>query len=337
MEYKISVIVPFYSVGTEFLGEALESIKKQKYNNWEIILVDDCSPQQEWKIEIVSNLIKDQKLKLIHNKKNLGLAISRNIGFDNCNGDIILFLDSDDKYSKNNFFEYLNQKFQEFPDLDVLHFQFQNFLWYPKKKKWKKIDEKNKFKNKYFKKAKIEDFVAIPTFAVSAWIKAYKKSFLIKNNIRHLEKNTFYEDWVFWFQVFSKTPNIFLTNEQFYLYRKRPKSIMWETKKNKNWDINSLKIAKKDIDEYISIEEHKTNLNQQKIQFLSYSIFLLIIKYGIKKCERELDISKKDLKQILYKQKKNGLLNTKIIINLKFLGRIIFLIYLYIKNKIIMN
>lgn len=332
LEYKISVIVPCYSVGAEFLGESLESIKKQTYNNWEIILVDDCSPQQEWKIEIVSNLIKDQKLKLIHNKKNLGLAVSRNIGFDNSNGDIVLFLDSDDKYSKNNFFEYLNQKFQEFPDLDVLHFQFQNFLWNQKKQKWNKKDEKNKFKNKYFKKAKIEDFVAIPTFAVSAWIKAYKKSFLIKNNIRHLEKNTFYEDWVFWFQVFSKNPNIFLTNEQFYLYRKRPKSIMWETKKNKNWDINSLKIIKKDIDEYISKSGYETNLNQQKIQFLSYSIFLLIIKYGIKKCERELGIDKKDLKQILYKQKKNGLLNTKFIINLKIVGRIIFWIYLYIKK-----
>lgn len=328
LEYKISVIVPCYSVGAEFLCESLESIKKQTYNNWEIILVDDCSPQQEWKIEIVSNLMKDKKLKLIHNEKNLGLAISRNIGFNNSNGDIVLFLDSDDKYSKNNFFEYLNQKFQEFPDLDVLHFQFQNFLWKQKKQKWNKKDEKNK----YFKKAKIEDFVAIPTFAISAWSKAYKKSFLIKNNIRHLEKNTFYEDWVFWFQVFSKTPNIFLTNEQFYLYRKRPKSIMWETKKNKNWDINSLKIVKKDIDEYISKSRYETNLNQQKIHFLSYSIFLLIIKYGIKKCERELGIGKKDLKQILYKQKKNGLLKTKFIINLKIVGRIIFWIYLHIKN-----
>lgn len=332
LEYKISVIVPCYLVGAEFLSESLESIKKQTYNNWEIILVDDCSPKQEWKIEIVSNLIKDQKLKLIHNEKNLGLAISRNIGFDNSNGDIVLFLDSDDKYSKNNFFEYLNQKFQEFPDLDVLHFQFQNFLWDQKKQKWNKKDKKNKFKNKYFQKSKIEDFVVIPTFAVSAWIKAYKKSFLIKNNIRHLEKNTFYEDWVFWFQVFSKNPNIFLTNEQFYLYRKRPKSIMWETKKNKNWDINSLKIIKKDIDEYISGSGYDPNLNQQKINFLSYPIFLLIIKYGIKKCEKELGMSKKDLKKILYKQKKNGLLKTKFIINLKIVGRIIFWIYLYIKN-----
>lgn len=134
LKYKISVIVPCYSVGTEFLGEALESIKKQTYNNWEIILVDDYSPEQEWKIEIVSNLIKDQKLKLIHNEKKMGLAISRNIGFDNSNGDIVLFLDSDDKYSKNNFFEYLNQKFEEFPDLDVLNFQFQNLLWNKKNK-----------------------------------------------------------------------------------------------------------------------------------------------------------------------------------------------------------
>lgn len=254
LENKISVIVPCYSVGPNLLSEALESIKKQTYKNWEIILVDDCSPEQEWKIEIVSNLIKDNKLKLINNEKNFGLAISRNIGFDNSNGDIILFLDSDDKYSKNNFFEYLNQKFEEIKDLDVLHFRFQNFLWNWKKQTYevKKIKNKKLNQSEYFEKIKIEDFVQNPKFEVSAWIKAYKKSFLIKNKIRHLDKNTFYEDWVFWFQILIKNPNLFLTNENFYLYRKRKTSIMSESKKIKNSDINALKIVKKDIEEYIN-------------------------------------------------------------------------------------
>lgn len=246
MEYKISVIVPCYSVGSKFLSEALKSINQQTYENWEIILVDDCSPHQEWKMDIVANLINDHKLKLINNQKNLGLSISRNIGFDKSNGDIIIFLDADDKYSNNNFFKYLNKKFNEFEDLDVLHFSFQNFL----KNEKKKI---NKIENTYFKKLKIEDFALKPKFtAVSACVKAYKKLFLIKHDIRFLEKNTFYEDWVFWFQVLCKEPNLFWTNENFYLYRKRQNSIVWNAKKNKYWDIDCLKIAKNDIEEYIN-------------------------------------------------------------------------------------
>lgn len=333
-EYKISVIIPLYSVGPTFLNEAIESIKKQKYSNWEIILVDDCSPQQEWKIEIVNNLIKDHKLKLINNQKNLGPGVSRNIGFDNSDGDIILFLDSDDKYSKNNFFEYLNLKFQELPDLDVLHFQFENFLWNNKKQIYEIEKEINmqKIQDSYFKKMKIDNFLENSKFSVNTWIKVYKKSFLIRNNIRHLNKNTWYEDWVFWFQIISKTPNLFFTNEKFYLYRKRKNSIMWKTKKSKYWDVNFLKIVKNDIEEYINRGGDKVKLNYQKVYFLSEPIFALILKYGIKNVEKNCNINKNILKQILYEWKKKTSKKTKIIINLKFIGRIIYKIFILLKK-----
>lgn len=151
-KYKLSIIIPCYSVGKKLLTEAIESIENQTYNNWEIILVDDCSPEKEWDIELVNRLRKENKLTLIKNQRNLGLAISRNVGFDSCSGDIILFLDSDDKYKENNFFEFINEKFNEFPNLDVIQFDYEILIENQKIKK-------GGVKYTYIKEIKMEDYI----------------------------------------------------------------------------------------------------------------------------------------------------------------------------------
>lgn len=309
MKHKISVIVPCYSVGKKLLIEAIESIQNQTYKNWEIILIDDCSPKKEWEIDLVDKLIKEDKLRLIRNQTNLGLAISRNVGFDSSNGDIILFLDSDDKYSKNNFFKYLNEKFNEFSNLDVIQFDYE-LIFENKKEKMKKY----KPINKYFEKMKIKDYFS-QHHIIATWAKAYKKSFLINNNIRHLDKNTPCEDQVFCFQVFIKNPNTYITSEEFYFYRKRENSIMDKIEKyKKNNDFYSIKIIKNDIEEYINRGGWNVDLQQSKIWILSESILSLILKYGLKKCEKELKISKNLLKQMLKFQKNVNGWKTKIAI-----------------------
>lgn len=93
MEPLISVIVPVYNV-EEYLDRCLKSITNQSYCNLEIILVDDGSKDtsgllcDEW-------AKKDDRISVIH-KMNAGLGMARNAGIENCTGQYITFVDSDD-------------------------------------------------------------------------------------------------------------------------------------------------------------------------------------------------------------------------------------------------
>lgn len=93
MHEKISVIVPIYNV-EKYLPKCIESILNQSYNNLEIILVDDGSPDKCGEI-CDKYAEKDDRIKVIH-KQNGGLSDARNVGFKTAVGDYISFIDSDD-------------------------------------------------------------------------------------------------------------------------------------------------------------------------------------------------------------------------------------------------
>ena len=91
---KVSIIIPVYNV-EKYLSDCLDSCICQSYKNIEIICVNDKSTDNS--INILEEYAqKDARIKIINNKKNQGLAISRNIGIDNANGEYLIFLDSDD-------------------------------------------------------------------------------------------------------------------------------------------------------------------------------------------------------------------------------------------------
>ena len=94
----ISIIVPVYKVEA-FLDECINSIVHQTYQNLEIILVDDGSPDRcPMMCDIWSQ--KDTRIKVIH-KKNGGLSSARNEGIKAAHGEYISFIDSDDFYTLN--------------------------------------------------------------------------------------------------------------------------------------------------------------------------------------------------------------------------------------------
>lgn len=92
-ERLISVIVPVYKV-ENYLNQCLESIVKQTYSNLEILLVDDGSPDRcpeicdEW-------ARREKRVRAIH-KRNGGLSDARNAGLALAQGELVMFVDSDD-------------------------------------------------------------------------------------------------------------------------------------------------------------------------------------------------------------------------------------------------
>ncbi len=117
--YKISVIVPIYNV-EPYLEMCVNSIINQTYQNIEIILVDDGSPDRcgEMCDEYAQ---KDNRIVVIH-KKNGGLSSARNAGLNISTGDFIMFVDSDDWVEKNFCETPLNEILKK--EVDCLAFGY---------------------------------------------------------------------------------------------------------------------------------------------------------------------------------------------------------------------
>lgn len=91
----VSIITPMYK-GAAFVGETIRSVITQSYDNWEMIIVDDCSPDNGAGITEVKKYTSDSRIKLIESKENRGSSGARNIALKEAKGRYIAFLDSDD-------------------------------------------------------------------------------------------------------------------------------------------------------------------------------------------------------------------------------------------------
>ena len=90
----VSIIMPTYRCG-RFIEESIKSVQAQTYQNWELIIVDDCSEDET--ISIVLDIKKkDSRISLYQNGFNSGAAVSRNAALKYARGRWIAFLDSDD-------------------------------------------------------------------------------------------------------------------------------------------------------------------------------------------------------------------------------------------------
>lgn len=92
---KVSVIVPVYGV-EKFVADAVESILAQSFEDFELLIIDDCSPDRS--IEICESY-DDPRIRIIRHEFNRGLAGARNTGVRNAQGDYLGFLDSDDLWT----------------------------------------------------------------------------------------------------------------------------------------------------------------------------------------------------------------------------------------------
>lgn len=100
---KVSVIVPMYNV-EQYLGRCLDSLLDQTYKDYEIICVNDCSPDNSAEIAQQYAMRHPDKILYLENENNLGLGLTREHALKHASGDYILFVDSDD-YVKNDYIE----------------------------------------------------------------------------------------------------------------------------------------------------------------------------------------------------------------------------------------
>lgn len=95
-EPLVSVIMPVYKA-RDFVEEAIRSVMAQSVTDWELLVIDDCSPDDS--SEVVRALAEtDGRIRLICNERNMGVARTRNRGIELSRGKYIALLDSDDAW-----------------------------------------------------------------------------------------------------------------------------------------------------------------------------------------------------------------------------------------------
>lgn len=222
-ELLISIIVPIYNV-EDYLDRCVESIVNQTYNNLEIILVDDGSPDNCSQM-CDSWAEKDNRIKVIH-KENGGLSDARNAGLKIATGEIVSFIDSDDWIELDMFEKMLNRMKKDNSDMVSCGV------------KWVEED------GTVIRDVTSEDEVLDTETAMRellndnklkqhVWNKIYKYD-LIKDI--PFEKGKYHED-VFWsYQIVGRTKKVSVVKESFYNYMQRSNSIMGESYSVKRLD-----------------------------------------------------------------------------------------------------
>ncbi len=214
MKDKITVIVPIYNAD-KYLIKCIDSIVNQEYTNLEILLIDDGSKDDSFKI-CKEYEKKDKRIVVIH-KENSGVSDTRNLGVEKATGQYIMFVDSDDivtkdccsyllqmtkKYSSEitigNVYKTSNKNY-ELPILEKEEYCFAD-----KKEKMYLTIYNNSFENIQYTEGPVG--------------KLYSRDMLIKNKIKFNKKVRYGEDSLFNLECYYFSKKIFISNHYVYIY-----------------------------------------------------------------------------------------------------------------------
>ena len=209
---RLSIIVPVYKV-EPYIHKCVDSILNQHFTDFELILVDDGSPDNCGKI-CDEYALKDERVRVIH-KENGGLSDARNAGIDAAQGEIIGFIDSDD-YIESNMYEELIKCLDE-NECDIVSGDT-----------YVERDGNKRFKGRYQENHIFNGEQAICEILKvhmdnSAWNKVYKRSVI--GDIRY-PKGRIYEDVATTYKFVANAKRVAYICKPYYHYIKRKGSIV---------------------------------------------------------------------------------------------------------------
>ena len=210
---KISIIIPVYN-SRKYLRKCLDSIIKQTLKEIEIICINDASKDSSKKI-LEEYSLKDKRIKIINNDRNLGPSLTRNKGLDIAKGEYIGFVDSDDYIEPQTYeISYINAKND---NVDILKFNEVIFYHY-KDKGYLKENNLNITE----KICNIKECWRL--FSGMVWNKIIKNSIIKKHNLRFIE-GLYGEDFCFLRMLYPFVDKVKIISPKFYHYRRRRKQL----------------------------------------------------------------------------------------------------------------
>lgn len=230
---KISIIIPMYNVA-KYLDNCISSVINQTYENIEVILIDDGSPDESG--DIADKWAqKDERIKVVH-KTNGGLSDARNVGIDHATGNYIMFIDSDDIVDTRicqHLLEVCKMNNSDIAICDAYHIFDNNELNFSLGDNVIVYQPQEAIENMWYQHS----------FLPSAWGKLFKRDIFKESRFT---KGILFEDIDIMHELFFQANNISYTNAKLYGYIHHEGSIT--TKSFDKKDVVILDICQKIID-----------------------------------------------------------------------------------------
>lgn len=263
---QVSVIMPSYNK-EKYIGEAIESIIRQTFSDWELIIIDDCSTDHS--VEVIRSY-QDDRIRFYENSFNIGIAENRNQGIALATGKYIALLDADD-ISLPERLEKEIVFLDEHPEIDVVFGGF------------KEIDGEDIIRETYFTPLKNPDYIKANLMIMDVIPNGscmYRKDFIAQHDIRYRDGYLGMDDYLFWVECslhgrISGMTDVFLlwrntSNNGTNVYKYSPE--YRETRERKYSEIlsfalkeNGFQLNEEELDFYCKVlSEYKYKLQNEK-------------------------------------------------------------------------
>ena len=241
MNPLVTISIPIFKC-EKFIIRCLESVKNQTYKNLEIVLVNDCTPDDS--MLLVKNFMDanlDLTINIIEHQENSGLSVVRNNGIKASTGKYLFFLDSDDEIT-TDCIELLVKKAEK-TDAQIIIAQNRWINTFDNTTKdfgFPTITEKKYYDNNL----EIFSVYSKGGFPSSSWNKLFKKDFIVDNQI-YFVPGLFAQDELWFFHLLLKTDTLAIIDDITYLYYLHGESVIFNRKK-------------KNFENYLTILEYLT-------------------------------------------------------------------------------
>lgn len=242
MNELVSIITPSYK-SENFISQTIESVLAQVYSNWEMIIVDDVSPDNSNEI-IEWYCKKDSRIKFLRLEKNSGPAVARNRAIEEAKGRYIAFLDADDLWDRN----FLKKS---------IDFMYNNAYSFVCSSYFMKSEDLNEEFSEYIVPNKVNYYNLLKANSVSCLTAVYDTKILGKVYMPLIKKR---QDLGLWLNLLEKTEYCYGINESLAIYRQRKGSV----------SSNKIKAALYTWKLYSSLQ--KINILQKIYYFIIYTI-----------------------------------------------------------------
>lgn len=284
---KLSIIIPVYNI-EKYIIECLESIDIYNESVVEVIIVNDGSTDSSEKA-VLEYICDKAVFKYIY-QTNKGLSGARNTGIKASKGEYLLFLDGDDKLSKNAIKNLIESKilstpteiiisrYEEFSDIDNQTTEGPDLEFFPYDKPFDFYDTfVNKGKN-----------------WISAWSCIVNRNFILNNNL-FFKEGILHEDELWVLQIFAKAKKLKFNNNLIYQYRTNRKGSIMENITSKHL-LDKLNICNEAHSIITPDNRHIINL---RIKSLMLSVILSLIYIDNGQAIKEIEVKFYDTRKLL--------------------------------------
>lgn len=287
---KLSFIVPIYNV-EPYLRKCVDSLLAQDYSDYEIILVDDGSPDGCPKI-CDEYAATNENIRVVH-RPNGGLSAARNSGIEVAKGEYICFVDSDDYWEPNVLSGLMNQIKRD--KLDVLRFKYQNVN--------EQYEVYNPYKSDPFKG---NDYSEVPTDGVSFLnsrfgTACYAVMFILRKELLKdclFTKGIYFEDTDWTPRMLSEANRVASTSTIVYNYLIREGSITNAVNQNKKKKVLDDKIRLIATMQQQAIDLHKRGRYNKWYSIMIAETVISVIGMLSKEFYSEKDIYLSQLQEL---------------------------------------